>query len=87
MWFSARLHQLGEALIRRGTKSSNPASSSAESGTNRRPRVKRPFWIVTRAGAVEIGDQVFFEIVGHGFQHRAAARQIMPLAGGPVMLA
>src|SRR5215831_11906110 len=29
--FRARLHQLGEALIRRGTKSSNPASSSGES--------------------------------------------------------
>ena len=28
----ARLHPLGEALIRRGTKSSNPASSSGESG-------------------------------------------------------
>src|SRR6266446_9614830 len=50
-----------------GTSGSNPVSSSAESGTNRRPRVKRPFWIVTRAGAVEIGDEVFFEIVGHGF--------------------
>ena len=32
--FRARLHQLGEALIPRGTKSSNPASSSAESSTN-----------------------------------------------------
>jgi hypothetical protein len=30
----APLHQLGEALIRRGTKSSNPASSSAESAAN-----------------------------------------------------
>jgi hypothetical protein len=37
--------------------------------------------------SLEIGKEVFFEIVGHGFQHRAAARQIMPLAGGPVMLA
>src|SRR5262249_39147893 len=29
--FPARLYQLGEALIRRGTKSSNPASSISES--------------------------------------------------------
>jgi hypothetical protein len=34
--FQARLHQLVEALIPRGTKSSNPASSTGESGTNRR---------------------------------------------------
>jgi hypothetical protein len=33
--FRARLHQLGEALIRRGTKSSNPASSSEESSNHR----------------------------------------------------
>jgi len=50
-----------------GTEGSNPSPSSAESGTNRRPRVKRPFWIVTRAGAVEIGDEVFFEIGGIRF--------------------
>jgi hypothetical protein len=43
--------------------------------------------IITQAGAVEIGDEVFFEITGHGFQNRAAARQIMALAGGPLMLA
>ena len=39
--------------------------------------------IVTQAGAVEIGDEVFFEIVGHEFQNRAAARQIVALAAGP----
>jgi hypothetical protein len=33
--FRAGLHQLGEALIRRGTKGSNPALSSRESATNR----------------------------------------------------
>src|SRR6516162_8172278 len=33
--FRARLHQLGEALILRETKSSNPASSSGESTANR----------------------------------------------------
>jgi hypothetical protein len=43
--------------------------------------------IVTQAGADEIGDEVIFEIVGHGFQHRAATRQIMALAGGSLMLA
>ena len=32
--FRAGLHQLGEALIRRGTKGSNPALSSAESAAN-----------------------------------------------------
>jgi hypothetical protein len=51
----------------RGTEGSNPLPSSAESGMHRRPRVKRPFWIVTRAGAVEIDDEVFFEIGGTRF--------------------
>ena len=46
-----------------------------------------PRRIVTHAGAVEIGDEVLFEIVGHGFQYRAADRKIMALAGGPLMLA
>jgi|SRR6516165_2812855 len=32
--FRARLHQLGEALIPRGTKSSNPSPSSGESIAN-----------------------------------------------------
>ena len=33
--FRARLHQLGEMLTPRGTKSSNPASSSGESVSER----------------------------------------------------
>ena len=33
--FRARLHQLGEALIPRGTKSSNPASSLSRVGSTR----------------------------------------------------
>ena len=37
--------------------------------------------------ALPIGDEVFFEIVGLGFQYRAAAHQIMALAGAPLMLA
>ena len=34
-WFPRTAHQLGEALIRRGTKNSNPASSSGESASHR----------------------------------------------------
>src|SRR6516162_3218115 len=45
--FRAGLHQLGEALIRRGTKGSNPALSSGESGANltfsiRPPKIRTP---------------------------------------------
>ena len=40
--FRARLHQLGEALIPRGTKSSNPSPSSEESVANSRSEL-RPF--------------------------------------------
>jgi hypothetical protein len=36
---------------------------------------------------LEGSSEVLFEIVGHGFQYRDTGRQIMALAGGPLMLA
>jgi hypothetical protein len=49
--FRARLHQLGEALIPRGTKSSNPASSSGESRANLTSRSGRVFRFRRTAGS------------------------------------